>query len=119
MCWSCWGRRAGNALRNPGKTYGSWAVAKVGGAQCTQHKGTKLCYGVKGPLRSLIRKDGITLGGTVLFEGRRSGTPRTLLAHEVSHGSRWAFAGSTNFIAAWGTGAAAQGVTGRCNPVER
>lgn len=97
ICWSCAGRRVGNLVRHPVKTVGSWALAKVSGAHCTDHKGMNVCYGVKGPLCSLMPKDGLTLGGTVLFKPRKGQVPATLLAHEVSHGPSGRFSGPLSY----------------------
>ena len=118
ICWSCAGRRVANTVRHPVKTVGSWAAAKLSGAKCTNHKGMNVCYGVKGPLAKLILKDGITLGGTILFKDKQSEVPKSLLAHEVSHGSQWAILGG-GFIPGYVVGAIGSWATGTCNPIER
>lgn len=120
VCWSCLGRRVGNAVRHGRKTYGAWALAKLSGAQCTQHQGMNLCYGAKGPFGALVDrglggKDAVTIGGTILARRRISGT---LLAHEVSHGSQWAATGR-GFKGLYAAGWLYEKGTGRCNPMER
>jgi hypothetical protein len=117
ICWSCHARRVKNAV-NP-VTHATWAAAKVSGARCTDYKGMNVCYKSR-----LAGKTGcITLGGTIHCAGRSA--PRSLLDHEVSHGSQWAILGPVGMPVAWVTGEAVQYVTKSvtpwrlCNPIER
>ena len=120
-CWSCLARRVGNTLNpvNAVATWGSWGYNKLSGARCTKTQGMNVCYG-----SSLAGGSGcITLGGTINCHDR-SISP-TLLAHEVSHGSQWAFFGGLQFISLWGAGEIVQKSVkiwtpwSFCNPMER
>ena len=122
ICWSCAARRVGNLVRHPVSTIGSYTVARLSRGKCRGYQGMNVCTGVKGPagwfIRSVLKKDAITLGGTIVSS--RDQLSGTLLAHEISHGSQYALRGSA-FYPLYAAGSALQLATrgSVCNPLER